>query len=121
MYDGLYVGNGLSAQSLEYLKSQGISHLLNSACPGPDTIMGVSVDEDRLAEAGIQYLGLKLDDNPEQEILSTFHQTADWIQEALSASDNNRVLVNCYAGMSRSATLALAFLVTLKQRNMLTI
>ena len=52
--------------------------------------------------------------NPQKIInsSSTFAQTGDWIEDALAGDDDNKVLVNCYAGISRSATIAIAFLVS---------
>ena len=70
VYDRLYVGNGLSAKSVEYLKSLGITHLINSAHPD-DAVplqMKVDVDEDQLNDAGIKYLGLQLADDDDQDI-----------------------------------------------------
>jgi len=72
----------------------------------------VNVDEEELAEAGIKYLGLKLEDTEEQEIGSQFLASGEWIKSALDESDQTKVLVNCWAGISRSSTIAIAFLVT---------
>ena len=73
--------------------------------------MSVNVDEATLAEAGIKYLGLNLDDNEDQEIGSQFQKTGEWINEAITQDDNNKVLINCWAGISRSSTIATAYLV----------
>ena len=76
--------------------------------------MSVYVDEAALSKAGIKYLGLKLDDAPEQEIGSKFQETGDWINEAITSDDNSKVLINCWAGISRSSTIATAYLVNVK-------
>ena len=73
--------------------------------------MSVDVDTAALSEAGIEYLGLELADHEQQEIGSHFVTTGEWINAALGASENNKVLVNCWAGISRSSTIATAFLV----------
>ena len=73
--------------------------------------MSVNVEEAALAEAGIKYLGLNLDDNEDQEIGSQFQKTGEWINEAITQDDNNKVLINCWAGISRSSTIATAYLV----------
>ena len=73
--------------------------------------MSVNVEEAALGEAGIKYLGLNLDDNEDQEIGSQFQKTGEWINEAITQDDNNKVLINCWAGISRSSTIATAYLV----------
>jgi len=77
--------------------------------------MSVHVDEAELRSAGIQYLGLQLDDVEQQKIGPTFQQSGDWVNQALGA-DNSKVLINCWAGISRSSTTAIAFL--MNHRNM---
>ena len=52
--------------------------------------MSVHVDEAELRSAGIQYLGLQLDDVEQQKIGPTFQQSGDWVNQALRA-DNSKV------------------------------
>eukprot|EP00092_Neocalanus_flemingeri_P018678 GFUD01020227.1.p1 GENE.GFUD01020227.1~~GFUD01020227.1.p1 ORF type:complete len:192 (+),score=66.17 GFUD01020227.1:103-678(+) len=115
--DRLYVGNGHAASSVPYLSSLGITHLLNAAHPGPDCSMSVSPDTTALQAAQIEYLGLQLADEASQEISSTFSQSGEWIQAALT-QPASRVLVNCWAGCSRSATIALAFMMRYRGMNL---
>ena len=62
VYERLYVGNMMAALSSEYLKSLGITHLLNAPHPGSDDevpgpkVCNVHVNEEKLAEAGINFL-----------------------------------------------------------------
>jgi len=63
-----------------------------------------------LQEQGINYSELSLRDEESEEILEKLRPAADWIETALKGG--GRVLVNCYAGTSRSATVVLAFLIT---------
>ena len=100
--------------------------------------MYVEVDEAGLKEAGIKYLGLQLVDTESQKIghvfkvsyfcqikskqriklrqcaMFCFHlqETGDWMNAAMCEGLDTRVLVNCWAGISRSATIATAFLVS---------
>ena len=76
--------------------------------------MSVYVDEAAVGKAGIKYLGLKLDDVEGQEIGSQFQQTGEWINEAITSDNNNKVLINCWAGISRSSTIATAYLVNIQ-------
>ena len=51
-----------------------------------------------------------------------FSQAGRWIAEALKAKEDldkpSKVLINCWAGISRSATLALAFLMEHRDMNL---
>merc|ERR1711892_997788 len=105
----LFIGNGHAARSVPYLTSLGITHLLNAAHPGPDCSMSVNPDTEALQSAKIEYLGLQLADENTQEISPTFSMSGEWIHKALE-QPSSRVLVNCWAGCSRSATIAIAFL-----------
>lgn len=109
----MYIGNHQAALSVSYLSSLGITHLLNCAHPGPEAAMSVEVDQQQLRQADIEYLGLQLADESQQEIAPVFSRSGDWINAAL-ASPQHRVLVNCWAGISRSATVTLAFLVSIQ-------
>ena len=57
--------------------------------------MSVHVDEAELRSAGIQYLGLQLDDVEQQKIGPTFQQSGDWVNQALKA-DNSKVWVRYF-------------------------
>ena len=66
MGEALFIGNHQAAQSIPYLKSLGITHLLNCAHPGPEEAISVEVDCDDLKKANISYLGLQLADESGQ-------------------------------------------------------
>merc|ERR1719334_1856826 len=110
VHDGLFIGNGHAAKNVGYLTDLGITHLLNAAHPGPSCTMSVPTDPQILEESNICYMGLQLSDDNSQEIFSTFETSGKWIEKAL-LGQNSKVLINCWAGCSRSATIALAFLV----------
>ena len=69
-------------------------------------------DTAALQAADIQYLALQLADESTQEISSTFSISGEWILAALT-HPTSKMLLNCWAGVSRSATIALAFMVRL--------
>ena len=66
MAEALFIGNHQAAQSIPYLRSLGITHLLNCAHPGPEEAISVDVNCDHLKEANISYLGLQLADESSQ-------------------------------------------------------
>lgn len=60
-------------------------------------------------DVGIKYMGLNILDVPEAKISIHFHETADFIERALITG--SRVLVHCMVGLSRSATIVIAYLI----------
>ncbi|TKR80376.1 hypothetical protein L596_014458 [Steinernema carpocapsae] len=58
---------------------------------------------------GIEYLYLPMDDNELQNIKQYFESTANFIQKA--AEKGGKILVYCAAGVSRSATICIMYLV----------
>uniref|UniRef100_A0A8C4VH48 Dual specificity protein phosphatase n=1 Tax=Gopherus evgoodei TaxID=1825980 RepID=A0A8C4VH48_9SAUR len=58
---------------------------------------------------GIRYLGIEAHDSPSFDMSPYFHPSADFIHQALSER-GGRILVHCAVGVSRSATLVLAYL-----------
>ncbi|EFB17831.1 hypothetical protein PANDA_010950, partial [Ailuropoda melanoleuca] len=82
----------------------GITHVLNAAhgglyCQGGPDFYGSSVS----------YLGVPAHDLPDFDIGAYFSSAADFIHRALS-TPGAKVLVHCVVGVSRSATLVLAYL-----------
>lgn len=111
-YPGLYIGDIGAAKDKEYLKKVGITHVLNTA--EGNKFATVDTDGMYYKDVGIQYLGMKLLDIPTANISQFFISGADFIEEALSSG--GKVLVHCFMGISRSATIACAFLML--KRNM---
>lgn len=68
----------------------------------------VSTNAEFYRDVGIAFKGLALDDTWMEEISRTFEESAKFIDEALSSG--GKVLVHCLAGVSRSATTAIAYL-----------
>ena len=62
VFPGIFLGNGATVKKKEYLKSIGISHVLNAA-----EFRGVNVGEDFYA-ASFKYKGLRVEDTPQTQI-----------------------------------------------------
>ncbi|XP_040885387.1 uncharacterized protein LOC121175644 [Toxotes jaculatrix] len=82
----------------------GITHVLNAAhgrmhCQGSHDFYGSTVD----------YYGVPADDSPSFDLSRYFFPSAEYIQNALNTT-GARVFVHCAVGVSRSASLVLAYL-----------
>jgi atypical dual specificity phosphatase len=65
------------------------------------------------ARAGLKHMCIPLDDVCNANIGSYFDQSTAWIHGALSDGEA-RVLVHCMWGMSRSASIVIAYLMAMK-------
>ena len=62
VFPGIYLGNGATVKKKEYLKSIGVSHVLNAA-----EFRGVNVGEDFFG-SNFEYKGLRVEDTPQTQI-----------------------------------------------------
>ncbi|NWS69001.1 DS13B phosphatase, partial [Crotophaga sulcirostris] len=105
VWPNLYVGDLYVARDKEQLSRMGISHVVNAAAgrfridTGPRFYKDLPVD----------YYGVEAEDNPNFDLSVYFYPVARFIRAALN-SPRGKVLVHCAMGISRSATLVLAFL-----------
>ncbi|XP_015671953.1 dual specificity protein phosphatase 13 [Protobothrops mucrosquamatus] len=105
VWPNLYLGDAWAARSKSVLQSVGITHILNAA-DGPYNInTGVRYYRD----LPIQYYGVQAFDGNSFDISVFFHEAADFIHKALNTA-GGKVFVHCAIGLSRSATLVLAYL-----------
>ena len=94
----LYLGNMRDASDLEALERLGVRYVLNVTSKPP-------VYELR---PGIHYKQLEAADNSFQNLRQFFEEAFDFID--LARDSNSGVLVHCQAGISRSPTIAVAYL-----------
>ncbi|XP_007520424.1 dual specificity protein phosphatase 13A [Erinaceus europaeus] len=109
VWPNLYIGDAVTANNRFELWKLGITHVLNAAhgglyCQGGADYYGSSVS----------YLGVPAHDLPDFDISAYFSSAADFIHQALS-TPGAKVLVHCVVGVSRSATLVLAYLMLHQQ------
>jgi len=102
VHNGIIIGNGDTICNINYLKSIGVTHVLNTA------EHHVEVNPAKYTCYGIQYYGFHVDDLPEANISRHFHSTTAFIDRAVSSG--GLVVVNCVMGWSRSATCVAAYL-----------
>lgn len=65
-------------------------------------------DLDQLITKSRAHLRLVVDDDPDENLERYFQYTADWIERHVQ--EGNNVLVHCAAGMSRSATILINYM-----------
>src|SRR5262245_24790217 len=94
--EGLYLGDYETARNLVLLRKTGITHIVNCAEELPN-----------FHEGSFEYLALKLRD-PDPGMHMHFRSTCLFIDEA--RKKNGRVLVHCYAAISRSPSIVLSYL-----------
>ncbi|XP_045130630.1 dual specificity protein phosphatase 3-like isoform X2 [Portunus trituberculatus] len=109
-YPGLYIGDLGAAKNKTYLQKIGVTHVLNTA-QGSE-FATVDTDASFYKNVGIKYMGMKLLDFPSANIAQYFESGADFIEEALSGG--GKILVHCFMGVSRSSTIACAYLMLKK-------
>ncbi|XP_034402667.1 dual specificity protein phosphatase 26-like [Cyclopterus lumpus] len=98
----LYIGDQDIASDRRELAKLGITHILNCAQSkwrgGAENYAGMSVT----------YHGIEAHDSPTFDMSVNFYPAAEFIHKALTSG--GKVLVHCAVGVSRSATLVLAYL-----------
>ena len=62
---------------------------------------------------GIDYLEIKLEDNDKENISTSFESTNQFISKAVALKED--VLVHCQAGISRSSTIVIAYIMATKK------
>uniref|UniRef100_A0A8C0HES3 protein-tyrosine-phosphatase n=1 Tax=Buteo japonicus TaxID=224669 RepID=A0A8C0HES3_9AVES len=101
----LYLGSAYHAARRDMLDALGITALLN-----------VSSDCPNHFEGHYQYKCIPVEDNHKADISSWFMEAIEYIGECLCRGECcGRVLVHCQAGISRSATICLAYLMMKKR------
>ncbi|XP_043916871.1 dual specificity protein phosphatase 4 [Protopterus annectens] len=98
----LYLGSAYHASRKDMLDALGITALLNVSSDCPNHFEGY-----------FQYKCIPVEDNHKADISSWFMEAIDFIDSV--AACKGRVLVHCQAGISRSATICLAYLMMKKR------
>jgi protein-tyrosine phosphatase len=94
----IYISSFTVANDLALLQRNEVTHILNLAA---------DICENRFPDKFI-YATYYVKDSSGEDISMLFYRTLEWIQAALHAG--GRVLVHCKEGVSRSATMVIAYL-----------
>lgn len=99
----LFLGNCTAARNIEFLKSKKISHILTvDSFPIPNYVC---------SSASVVNKYVHIADMARENILEHFEDCISFIEDALKNTDAvNGILVHCFYGVSRSATIVIAYL-----------
>ncbi|XP_073973401.1 mitogen-activated protein kinase phosphatase 3 [Rhodnius prolixus] len=95
----LFLGNAANSEDLETLTKHNIKYILNVTPNLPNVFE---------ATGDIKYMKIPIADHWSQNLTSYFPKSIEFIDEA--RSQKKGVLVHCVAGVSRSVTITLAYL-----------
>jgi hypothetical protein len=98
----VFLGNEDNARNLELLESYAITHV-------------ISLTQSVYHPQKLVYYPINIDDSPVANIYQYFEPCVEFINDALSARDSRagmNVLVHCAAGVSRSASIVIAYLMS---------
>ena len=96
IFDDLFLGSEWNASNLEELERNGIGHILN-----------VTREIDNFFPDQFDYLNIRVYDDEATELLKHWDRTYKYIRRALE--DGSKVLVHCKMGVSRSASVVIAY------------
>ncbi|XP_018616662.2 dual specificity phosphatase DUPD1-like isoform X2 [Scleropages formosus] len=106
VWPNVYIGDEQTARNRHSLTRMGVTHVLNAA---EGTRNSVDTGPDYYGGMNIQYYGVEAEDVPTFNLSHFFYPAAQFIDDALGRPEN-KLLVHCVMGRSRSVTLFLAYL-----------
>lgn len=99
--NNLYIGNIYQARDLDWLREKGITHIVNSTKEIHNNF-----------PYNFSYKKLYLQDDPFQSLFPAIDESYKFIRNAIS--NGGKVFVHCYAGISRSSSVVIYYLMKSK-------
>lgn len=100
--DQLYLGSGAEANNMDWLKDNFVTHIVNCTIEHPNYYPNE-----------FNYLKLNLLDSPDQNLYHVFERVYNYIKDAIG--NGGTVLVHCHAGISRSSSMVIYFIMKAKK------
>ncbi len=100
--DNIYLGNAYNASNFNQLDEFNITTIINVTNEIPNYF-------EELEE--FSYLKIPIDDTNSNTLLSFFEKANEYIKNNQQEKTKTNILIHCYMGSSRSATVILAYLV----------
>uniref|UniRef100_A0A8C0REG0 JNK pathway associated phosphatase n=1 Tax=Canis lupus familiaris TaxID=9615 RepID=A0A8C0REG0_CANLF len=110
---GLYIGNFKDARDAEQLSKNKVTHILSvhdSARPLLEHFLSAASRPSCPDSPGVKYLCIPAADSPSQNLTRHFKESIKFIHECRLRGEG--CLVHCLAGVSRSVTLVIAYVMT---------
>lgn len=98
----IFLGSRFEARDRTWLYTHGIRHIVNCTIEHPNYF-----------QQEFNYLRLFLEDSPNQELSGALFDSFHFINNAIKKGEN--VLIHCHAGISRSSSIVIFFLMKLFQ------
>jgi len=112
--DNIYLGNGYNASNYSVIRDYNIKYIVNVTKEIPNyyeyNIVSTTNTSCIPSNLDIKYFTIPILDNDEGHISVHISNVLDFIEEAQSKNDGN-ILIHCYMGSSRSASIVLAYLI----------
>uniref|UniRef100_A0A671PJ30 Protein phosphatase Slingshot homolog 3-like n=1 Tax=Sinocyclocheilus anshuiensis TaxID=1608454 RepID=A0A671PJ30_9TELE len=109
VWPSVFIGNEETAMDRVKLKEMGITHILNTVAYKEYLQGKIDTKAEYYQEMNITYYGVLVMDEHRFDISKDLFPASEFIHKALSNTEN-RLLVHCIDGVSRSATFFLAYL-----------
>ncbi|XP_064476397.1 dual specificity protein phosphatase 3-like [Ornithodoros turicata] len=108
VFSNIYISDGTTAMCTGLLRRLGITHVLNAAMGSDRSYCLINTNPAFYKPSGIKFHGVEALDLMSFRLDPYFEECADFIADGLASG--GKVLVHCRQGISRSATLVLAYL-----------
>lgn len=115
VYQSIILGDYSIAKDPEKLKALGVTHVVNCACGSKFNM--INTNQRYFEESAIKFHGIGATDIMTFKMAPHFEGAANFIDEALKSE--GKVYVHCMSGVSRSAAIVLAFLMTKRNLHLL--
>lgn len=99
MFPRIYISDLKTALSESVLNRHGITHIISAV---------IGTEGQHVGNRKCVYFPLM--DNTSEDISSHFDKTNQYISDTLSSDPNNKILIHCMVGASRSATLIASYI-----------